>query len=180
MSAEIPRLLQSLAAKDGAMVYAERMERQTHFRIWIDADGCPGPILRILYRASERKGIPLVLVANRSLSPPESALISTLIVEPSPDRADEEILGQVSYGDLVVTADHLLAYLAVKKGATCIAPRGTLYTLEKVQERLNRRILKKAFPGGAEGRAGFPRHFDQKGRQAFASQLETYFRQLGL
>lgn len=160
------------------MVYAEKMGNQTAARIWVDADGCPGAILNILYRACERKGISLVLVANRPLRPPTSPLISTLIVEPSPDRADEEILGQVSCGDLVVTADHLLAYLAVKKGATCIAPGGMLYTLEKVQERLNRRTLKKAFPGGEEGRAGLQRHFDQKGRQAFASQLETYFRQV--
>ena len=36
--------------------------------IWVDADACPNVIKDILYRASERMQMPLILVANQSLS----------------------------------------------------------------------------------------------------------------
>lgn len=164
----------------GSLVYAERMEKQTSHRIWIDADTCPRPILKILYRASERKRISLVLVANRSLSPPESPLISTLQVDLGPDMADHEIVARVSPRDLVVTGDHILALLAVKKGAICIDHRGTLYTLEKVHERVNMRSLKEVFRNGVDVRVAGQRPFSAKHRQAFANQLEAYFRQAGI
>ena len=35
--------------------------------IWVDADACPNVIKDILYRASERMQMPLVLVANQGL-----------------------------------------------------------------------------------------------------------------
>ena len=35
--------------------------------IWVDADACPNVIKEILYRASERMQMPLILVANQSL-----------------------------------------------------------------------------------------------------------------
>ncbi|HES76417.1 MAG TPA: YaiI/YqxD family protein, partial [bacterium] len=40
------------------------------FHIYVDADACPKVIKDILYRAAERLGVPLTLVANRPLSTP--------------------------------------------------------------------------------------------------------------
>lgn len=34
--------------------------------IWVDADACPNVIKEILYRASERMQMPLILVANQN------------------------------------------------------------------------------------------------------------------
>lgn len=159
---------------------AVSMEKQTSRRIWIDADCCPHAIRDILYRASERKGIPLVLVANTDLSPPESTLISMVRVEVGPDFADHEIVVGVSPGDLVVTGDYILALLVVKKGAVCIDPRGTHYTLEKVHERVRMRSLKEIYRNGTEARVAKQGRINNRYRQAFASQLEAYFRQSGL
>lgn len=38
-------------------------------RIWVDADACPNVIKDILFRAAERAGIELTLVANRWIHP---------------------------------------------------------------------------------------------------------------
>ena len=35
--------------------------------IWVDADACPLAIKEILYRASERTRVPVILVANKLL-----------------------------------------------------------------------------------------------------------------
>lgn len=51
--------------------------------IWVDADACPNVIKEILYRASERMQMPLILVANQNLRVPPSRFIRTLRV---PDR----------------------------------------------------------------------------------------------
>lgn len=48
--------------------------------IWVDADACPNVIKEILYRASERMQMPLILVANQSLRVPPSRFIRTLRV----------------------------------------------------------------------------------------------------
>ncbi|SUX87013.1 Uncharacterised protein [Citrobacter koseri] len=41
--------------------------------IWVDADACPNVIKEILYRASERMQMPLILVANQNLRVPPFA-----------------------------------------------------------------------------------------------------------
>jgi uncharacterized protein len=50
-------------------------------RIWVDADACPRVIKEILFRAAERTGIELTLVANAPLRVPPSRYIRTLQVE---------------------------------------------------------------------------------------------------
>ena len=72
-------------------------------QIWVDADACPRAIKEILYRAAERRQIPMILVANRLLWTPPSPVIRALRVAHGFDVADREILEQVQAGDLVVT-----------------------------------------------------------------------------
>lgn len=104
--------------------------------IWVDADACPNVIKDILYRASERMQMPLILVANQSLRVPASRLIRTLRVPPGFDVADNEIVRQCSAGDLVITADIPLAAEVIEKGAAALNPRGERYTVATIRERL--------------------------------------------
>ena len=104
--------------------------------IWVDADACPNVIKDILYRASERMQMPLVLVANQSLRVPPSRFISTLRVPAGFDVADNEIVRQCSAGDLVITADIPLAAEVIEKGAAALNPRGERYTDATIRERL--------------------------------------------
>ena len=44
-------------------------------QIWVDADACPRVIKDILYRAAERTGLLLTLIANQALLVPPSRFI---------------------------------------------------------------------------------------------------------
>ena len=58
--------------------------------IWVDADACPGAIKEILFRAAERKALPLTLVANQPVRVPASRWIRTLRVGAGFDVADAD------------------------------------------------------------------------------------------
>lgn len=142
-------------------------------KIFADADSMPNVIKEILYRASERKGIPLILVANQKLTLPQSEFISSLLVASGPDAADDRIVELVQSGDLVITADIPLADRVISKGAAAIDPRGALYDSGNIKEKLAVRDLMNDLR--SEGLAyGGPGLFRQKDRQAFANQLDKF------
>ena len=101
--------------------------------IWVDADACPVVIKEILFRAADRTGIRVTLVANQALRVPPSPHIKTLQVPAGFDVADDEIVKRLEADDLVITADIPLAAEAIEKGALALSPRGELHTTEKHQ-----------------------------------------------
>ena len=84
-------------------------------KIWVDADACPVVIKDILFRAAERTGIELTLVANQPIRIPGSQFIKFLLVKSGFDAADNEIVKRLHSGDLVITADIPLAAEVVEK-----------------------------------------------------------------
>lgn len=140
-------------------------------KIWVDADACPAVIKDILFRAAERTGLELTLVANHLLRIPSSALIKFIRVPAGSDVADQEIVSLINADDLVVTADIPLAAEVVGKGAFALNPRGELYTAENIGERLNMRDFMDSLRGdGIE--TGGPAPLSQRDRQAFANNLD--------
>ena len=97
--------------------------RAEPIKIWVDADACPVVIKEILYRAADRTGTELTLVANQALATPSSANINTLQVPRGFDVADDEIVKRVTEGDLVITSDIPLAAEVIAKGAHALSPR---------------------------------------------------------
>ena len=85
-------------------------------KIWVDADACPAVARDILFRAAERTGVQLTLVANQPLRTPASANINSLQVPRGFDVADDEIVKRVNAGDLVITSDIPLAAEVIEKG----------------------------------------------------------------
>lgn len=140
-------------------------------RIWVDADACPGPIKDILFRSAERVGIRLTLVANKPLSSPPSRYIDAVQVSAGLDAADRHIAAAVAAGDLVVTADIPLAADVVAKGAVALNPRGDLYTVDNIGERLGMRNLMDELRGMGMATGG-PSPLSKKDRQAFANELD--------
>jgi uncharacterized protein YaiI (UPF0178 family) len=61
-------------------------------KIWVDADACPGVVKEILFRAADRTGVQLTLVANQALSTPSSPNINSVQVPRGFDVADDEIV----------------------------------------------------------------------------------------
>ncbi len=139
--------------------------------IWVDADACPNMIKEILFRAAERTQIPVTLVMNQSARTPRSPLIRHIQVASGFDEADRRIVELASAGDLVITADIPLAARIVEKGALALNPRGELYTVENIGERLAMRNLMDELRGGGLVRGG-PAALDANDRKAFANSLD--------
>ena len=141
--------------------------------IWVDADACPLVIKEILYRAAERAQIPMTLVANKALYTPRSKFVRALQVPRGFDVADEEIVGRIEAGDLVVTADVPLAATVIERGGHALNPRGELYTPENIRERLAMRdLLAKLRETGVQTQG--PAALDQADRKRFADALDRF------
>jgi uncharacterized protein YaiI (UPF0178 family) len=147
--------------------------------IWVDADATPAVIKDILFRAAERKRIPMTLVANKLLRVPPSAYIRALQVPHGFDVADDEIARRLAAGDLVITADIPLAAQVIARGGHALNPRGEFYSRENIREILNMRDFMEELRGAGLASSG-PAAFSQADRQAFANQLDRFLARAGL
>lgn len=140
-------------------------------KIWIDADACPRVVKELVFRASARLNMPVVLVANHPLYTPKSDLITSIVVEQGDDVADSWIIERVSPGEIVITADIPLAAFIVEKEAIGINPRGELYTEANVRERLSvRDFMQELRESGVQ--TGGPSAYGPKDKQRFANTLD--------
>lgn len=146
-------------------------------KIWIDADACPRVIKEIVFRASERLKLPVLLVANKSLSRHNTGLIDSIVVADGFDVADDYIAEHAAPEDLVITADIPLAARVVAIGGIALDPRGELYTEENVGERLSIRDLMMELRSGGLVQGG-PGQFSLTDRQRFASSLDRMLTQM--
>ncbi|QQS54746.1 MAG: YaiI/YqxD family protein [Candidatus Competibacteraceae bacterium] len=142
-------------------------------KIWIDADACPAPVKMIVFRASQRVGMPVTLVANQRLQTPPSPLITAVQVSQGFDEADDYIVQQATASDLVITADIPLAARLVERGVPALNPRGELYTQDNVRERLALRNLKEELRS-AGTLTGGPPPYNDRDKQAFANGLDRW------
>ncbi|WP_432746038.1 YaiI/YqxD family protein [Methylobacter sp. G7] len=142
-------------------------------RIWVDADACPNVIKDILFRAAERKQLPLTLVANQYLKTPPSKVIDTVQVAGGFDVADKYIVNHLQENDLVITADIPLAAEVIAKNAHAINPRGELYTKENIKERLAMRDFMEEMRSVGQVSGG-PPPLGQRDKQDFANVLDRF------
>ncbi|NCF26025.1 MAG: YaiI/YqxD family protein [Gammaproteobacteria bacterium] len=140
-------------------------------KIWVDADACPVVIKEILFKAAERTGIPLTLVANQPVRIPRSRFIDTLQVKAGFDVADNEIVKRLGVGDLVITSDIPLAAEVIEKGAHALNPRGELYSADSIRSRLNMRDFLDTMRASGINTGG-PPALSQSDRQSFANHLD--------
>lgn len=141
--------------------------------IWVDADACPNVIKTVLFRAAERTGVALMLVANQPLRVPRHPNIHTMVVSSGFDEADNEIVRGVGSGDLVVTADIPLAAELLDKGAEVISPRGEIYTAGTIGSRLNMRDFLETLRGSGI-QSGGPPSLTETDKRNFANALDRY------
>jgi uncharacterized protein YaiI (UPF0178 family) len=143
-------------------------------KIWVDADACPGAIKELIIRVARRLKIPTVFVANKFISLPDSAYVSTIRVAMGPEVVDETIAQSTEAGDFVITQDIPLASVLVPRGITVINPRGELYTDDNIRERLSiRNFMQDLREAG--GITPGPKEFGQREKQRFS---DTFDREL--
>lgn len=145
-------------------------------KIWVDADACPVVIKEILFKAAERTGIQLTLVANQAVRVPPSRFISAIQVGSGFDVADNEIVERLEAGDLVITGDIPLAADVIEKGGHALSPRGERYTADNIKARLNIRDFMDTLRGSGIDTGG-PPALNQGDRKAFADHLDRLLAQ---
>ena len=140
-------------------------------KIWVDADACPVVIKDILFKAADRVGILVTLIANKSMQIPSSPNIKFVLVSSGLDVADNEIVKKLDTGDLVITADIPLAAEAIEKGGIALNPRGELYTTDNIKARLSMRDFMYTLRSSGV-QTGGPSALNKNDRQTFANNLD--------
>jgi len=142
-------------------------------QVLVDADAFPNDLRYVLFGAVERREIPLIMVSNQGVRIPDSPWLSSLVVPAGPDVADDRIVELLAEGDLVITSDIPLADRVVQKGGFAINPRGELYTMANIKNRLGMRDLMDGLR--SEGVVtGGPSSFNDRDRQTFANQIDKF------
>ncbi|MFA6890998.1 MAG: DUF188 domain-containing protein [Sphaerochaetaceae bacterium] len=142
-------------------------------RLYVDADSVPVPIRAIILRASSKRMLPVLFVADRLLKDVRNASeqdthnlrkeaeksgeldksairtiksgIAQVTVPSGMNSADDYLVGHVTVPSIAITHDIPLAYRLVAEGAVVLDDRGNVYTKENVGVRLSERNVNKMF-----------------------------------
>ncbi len=137
--------------------------------IYIDADACP--VKQEVYRVAGRYSLDVTLVANSGMRTPPDPRISMQVVHGDLDAADDWIVEHVEAGDIVVTADILLAGRCLEKGASVLGTTGKPFTEDNIGDAIATRELLADLRGGGELLGG-PPPFEKKDRSRFLQKLD--------
>lgn len=143
--------------------------------IFIDADGCP--VKEETYKVSERYQLKVFVVANKYLNIPSSPQIEMVVASTGFDAADDWIVQNIQAGDIVITADILLAERCVKAKARVLGPKGVEFTEDSIGSAVANRELMQNLRHMGEMRGG-PAPMDKKDRSRFLGKLDEIIQNL--
>src|SRR6267143_396077 len=141
-------------------MYASQGSNVAAASIWVDADACPNVIKEILFRAAERTGVSVTLVANQPLQIPRIPSLRAIQVSPGFDVADGEIVRRV-------------AAEVIAKGGEALNPRGERYSPDTIRGVLAMRDFMDTMRSSGNVGGGTP-PLTQANRNAFAGHLDTW------
>ncbi len=104
--------------------------------IYIDADACP--VREEVYRVATRLNLPVLVVSNgsRPIRPPGLPNVRMVIVDATPDAADDWIAERITPADVCVTADIPLAARCLAKTSRAVSPTGKHWTQDNIGNAL--------------------------------------------
>ena len=137
--------------------------------IFVDGDACP--VKDEVYAVATRLGVPVALVANSRIHVPQGFGVEMIVVDGSPDAADDWIAEHVRAGDVVVTADIPLAARCLAAGARVLGNDGRPFSEDSIGDALATRELKSQLRESGIA-AGGPRPLSDKERSRFSSRLD--------
>jgi uncharacterized protein YaiI (UPF0178 family) len=137
--------------------------------IYVDADACP--VKQEVYRVASRCCLEVTLVANSRLRVPHERWLALQVVGGGLDAADDWIVDHVEAGDIVITADILLANRCLAAGARVIGPAGKPFTEENIGQAVATRELLSELRGAGEITGG-PSPLSKRDRSRFLQQLD--------
>lgn len=137
--------------------------------IYVDADACP--VKEEVYRVAQRLALKVFVVANNSLNVPLDANIEMVVVSRGFDAADDWIAESASEGDIVITADILLAERCLKNKSRVVGPKGIEFTEDSIGHAVATRELMANLRHMGENRGG-PAPMTKQDRSQFLSTLD--------
>ena len=137
--------------------------------VYVDADACP--VKEEVYRVAKRYDLVVTLVAGSWMRTPEDRRVVLVVVGEGIDVADDFIAEHVEDGDIVVTADILLAARCLAKGAHVIGTTGWPFTADNIGAALATRSLMSDLRDLGEVTGG-PRPFAPRDRSRFLQRLD--------
>jgi uncharacterized protein YaiI (UPF0178 family) len=110
-------------------------------RIFVDADACP--VREEVQRVATRYALPVFVVSNgsRPIRPSADARVQLVIVNQTPDAADDWIAERIGAGDVCVTGDIPLAARCLANGARAVAHNGKHWTEDNIGNALAGRAM---------------------------------------
>ena len=139
----------------------------TALHIFIDGDACP--VKEEIYRVAERYGVAVTLAANSYFRVP--AGVKQVVVDATPDAADDYIAENAHEKSVVITADIPLADRCLKAGAIVIGTNGKPFTENSIGAALATRALMEDLRSGGDI-VGGPPPFQKQDRSRFLSALD--------
>ena len=137
--------------------------------IFVDADACP--MKDEIYVVATRYGIRVAVVANAPLYVPSGMGVQLIVVDQSPDAADDWIAENVRAGDVVVTGDVPLAARCLTAGARVLGSTGREFDAHSIGGALAMRDLSTQRREAGEITRG-PAPISAKERSRFAVALD--------
>jgi len=140
-------------------------------KFWIDGDSCPGKAMDIALKAHERRGLELVVVADREIPGVSGSGAEMRLVPHGSGQVDNLIAGEAQPGDFVLTRDFPLGIRLMEKGVKVMNDRGKIWTSRELKDRAEEAELMKAIrTGGITGKSR--RVYNTDDSHAFAESLD--------
>ena len=99
-------------------------------KIYVDGDACP--VKDEVLRVAMRHKLEVFIVSNSYLRPINNPKVHLVLVEAGADVADDWIAERSSDGDIVITADILLAQRCIENKSYVTSPSGRSFNQENI------------------------------------------------
>ncbi|MBL7671353.1 MAG: YaiI/YqxD family protein [Bdellovibrionaceae bacterium] len=137
--------------------------------VYIDADGCP--VREETFKVATRYQLKVFLVANKGIQVPVDERIQMVVVSGGFDAADDWIVTHCGPGDIVITADILLAERCLMNQARVLGTKGEEFTEDNIGSALANREFMKNLRAFGEVRGG-PSPMQKNHRSQFLGKLD--------